>query len=397
MTDSNLIPTFSLKERDSRWHRVRQRMAAAKLDCLIGFPNQGRFEQLQANTRYLTQIGGYATEVAVVFPLEAEVTTFVQSANDVDFWSFVQNWIPDVRNARRLWSDPIIKRLKELKLPPRSRVGVIGLTGLIRAPEGVVPWFMFEKVKEAFPDLEFVSATEVVLESRAVKSAEEIAFIEKAEVIAETAVNEMFAIARAGVPENVLYAEMMRSMITNGGELPTMIYWISGEPELRHLVPTPRKLKAGDMISNEIEAKYAGYIAQINAPAIVGPVPDRLHRIYETATKLFEDLCPLVLPGKKMTDLGKEYVEIVKGLGFNPAPWPMHGRGLGDDLPVMQNPLAESDMVFEEGHVLIFKPGMIPRDGAADANERVGDTVVVTKTGARRLGKRPLAMTEIPL
>jgi Xaa-Pro aminopeptidase len=397
MNDSELIPTFSVRERDDRWTRVRKRMAQDKLDCLVGFPNQGRFEQLQANTRYLTQIGGYATEVAVVFPLDGEVTAFVQSANDVDFWSVAQNWITDVRNARRLWSDPIIKRLKELKLGPRSRVGVIGLKGLIRAPEGVVPWLMFEKVKESFPQVEFVNATEVLLETRAVKSAEEIAFIEKAEELAETAVNEMFAIARAGVRENVLYAEMVRSMIANGGELPTMIYWISGEPGLRHLVPTPRKLKAGDMIHNEIEAKRAGYIAQIGAPAIVGSVPDRLHRIYEKAAKLFDELCPLVLPGKKMTDVGKEYVEIVKSMGCKPAPWPMHGRGLGDDLPVMQNPLAESDAVFEEGHVLIFKPGMIPTDGSEDANERVGDTVVVTKTGARRLGKRPLTMTEIPL
>jgi hypothetical protein len=51
-----LIPTFSRAERDQRWALVRKRMKDAGLDCLVGFPNGGRFEQLQANTRYLTQM-----------------------------------------------------------------------------------------------------------------------------------------------------------------------------------------------------------------------------------------------------------------------------------------------------------------------------------------------------
>jgi hypothetical protein len=77
--------------------------------------------------------------------------------------------------------------------------------------------------------------------------------------------------------------------------------------------------------------------------------------------------------------------------------WPFHGRGLGDDLPVMPNAASASDAVFEEGHVLILKPGAVPQDQGDDAGERAGDTVVVTSAGARRLGKRPLRISEIPL
>ena len=87
MTEQSLIPGFSLAERERRWRLVRRRMAEENLDCLIGFPNQGRFEQLQANTRYLVPIGGFATEVAVVFPLDDEVTAIVQTARDVGWWS----------------------------------------------------------------------------------------------------------------------------------------------------------------------------------------------------------------------------------------------------------------------------------------------------------------------
>jgi Xaa-Pro aminopeptidase len=396
MMQEMLIPTFSRAERDRRWGLVRRRMAEQRLDALIGFPNGGRFEQLQANTRYLTQMGGFACEIGVAFPFEGEVTGFVQSARDIAWWGETQDWIGDLRNCRRLWSDAMIARLKELPLA-QGRVGVIGLKGLIRAPEGVVPWLMFERVKEAFPKVEFVSATEIVLETRAVKSAEEIAFITEAERLAERAADAMLAIAREGVAENVLYAEMVKTMLAGGGELPTMIYWGAGpKPVSAHLVPSRRKLRAGDVLSNEIEAKYGGYVAQVAAPAVVGPIPADYQKLFETALGIFDRLCDTIRPGARLVDVGRAYQAMVQDAGYKPMSWPFHGRGLGDDLPVMPNASAASDAVFAEGHVMILKPGLVPPGESEDAGERAGDTVVVTKDGCGRLGQRPLRMTQLP-
>ncbi|HXP75080.1 MAG TPA: M24 family metallopeptidase [Stellaceae bacterium] len=397
MMDDALVPTFSRAERDRRWGLVRRRMMDERLDCLVGFPNGGRFEQLQANTRYLTQMGGFACEIGVAFPADGDVTAFVQSPRDIAWWSRAQDWIGDLRNCRRLWSDGMIARLKELKLE-RGRIGVIGLKGLIRAPEGVVPWLMFERLREAFPNAEFVSATEIVLETRAVKSAEEIGFIREAERLAELAVESMLAIAREGVAENVLYAELVKTMIANGGELPTMIYWGAGpRPTSEHLVPSRRKLARGDVLSNEIEAKYGGYIAQVAAPAVVGPIPPDHHASFEAARRIFDRLCSLIRPGVQLADIGRAYQGMVEEAGFKPMSWPFHGRGLGDDVPVMANASLASDAVFAEGHVMILKPGVVPRNGAEDAGERAGDTVLVTADGCRRLGQRPLGIAELPL
>jgi Xaa-Pro aminopeptidase len=397
MTDDTLIPTFSRAERDRRWGLIRARMAEQRLDCLIGFPNGGRFEQLQANTRYLTQMGGFACEIGVAFPREGEVTAFVQSPRDIAWWTRAQDWIGDLRNCRRVWSEAMIARLKELKLE-RGRIGVIGLKGLIRAPEGVVAWLTFERVKEALPQAEFVSATDIVLETRAVKSAEEIAFIGEAERLAELAVESMLSIAKAGVPENVLYAEMVKTMIANGGELPTMIYWGAGpKPAAAHLVPSRRKLEAGDVLSNEIEAKYGGYVAQVAVPAVVGPIPADHLQLFETGLAIFERLCPMIRPGVRLVDIGRAYQGMVQEAGYKPMSWPFHGRGLGDDVPIMPNASANSDAAFAEGHVMILKPGVVAPDEPEDAGERAGDTVLVTKDGCRRLGRRPLRMAQIPL
>ena len=398
MTTPDLIPTFTFAERDRRWRLVRQRMKDDGLDCLVGFPNGGRFEQLQANTRYLVPIGGFATEVGLVFPFDSDVTAIVQTPRDVDWWSTAQDWVTDLRPCRRHWSEGVIARLGELDLDKNARVGVIGLSGLTRAPEGVVPWVTFENVKSAFPNIEFVNGTSVILETRAVKSAEEIAFIEKAEMLAEMAVESMFEIARAGVSENVLYAAMIQTMIANGGELPTMVYWGAGQgASPSHLVPSTRPLAPGDILSNEIEAKYGGYIAQICAPAVVGPVPAAHQKLFDVTLDIFERLCPMIRPGVPISEIGRTYLAMVRDMGYAPAPWPLHGRGLGDDLPVLPSVTTESDAFFEDGHVLILKPGAIPSGGDENAAERAGDTVIVTRDGARRLGHRPLAITEIPI
>ena len=392
-----LVPAFSRSERDRRWGLVRRRMMERRLDCLIGFPNGGRFEQLQANTRYLTQMGGFACEIGVAFPLDGDVTAFVQSPRDIAWWRRAQDWIGDLRNCRRLWSEAMIARLKELKLE-RGRIGVIGLKGLIRAPEGVVPWYMFERVKEAFPKAEFESATDIVLETRAVKSAEELGFVREAERLAELAVESMLAIAHEGQAENVLYAELVKTMLANGGELPTMIYWGAGpRPASEHLVPSRRKLARGDVLSNEIEAKYGGYVAQVAAPAVVGPVPQEHRAQFDAALGIFDRLCTMIRPGVRLAEIGRSYQAMVRDAGLKPMSWPFHGRGLGDDLPAMANAAVESDAIFAEGHVMILKPGVVPLAGSEDTGERAGDTVVVTAQGCRRFGQRPLSIAEIPL
>ena len=395
MTSDMLIPMFSIAERTRRWEKVRALMTDAQLDCLVGFPNQGRFEQLQANTRYLIQIGGFQTEVAVVFPLEGETTAIVQTPRDIDWWSKAQNWVTDLRPSRRRWSDMVVARLKELGATAR-RVGVIGLKGLVRAPEGVVPWQMFENLRAALPSTEFVDATQLLLAARAVKSAEEIGFIENAERIGEAAVEALLRTARPGVAENVVYAAMVETMISRGGELPTMIYWGAGQgPTGAHLYPSSRKLQPGDQLHNEIEAKWGGYIAQVSAPAVIGAVPAEERALHRAALEIFEGLCSAIRPKVPLRTVGQIYQRMAKDVGLKPTSWPFHGRGLGDDLPVMPSGGTETDAVFEEGNVLILKPGVVAPNGSELAAARAGDTVVVGANGARRLGRRSLDISEI--
>jgi Xaa-Pro aminopeptidase len=68
----------------------------------------------------------------------------------------------------------------------------------------------------------------------------------------------------------------------------------------------------------------------------------------------------------------------------------MHGRGAGDDGPIItphaRNPKQLATQI-RENMVFICKPSAISADGEYTC--QWGDTVVVTKNGGKRLGKRP--------
>lgn len=390
-----VIPTFSLAERDRRWSLLRAEMKKADLDALIALPNQGHWDQFGADTRYITQIGGAQTEVGCVLPLEGDVTAVVRGANEIEWWGLAQDWVADLRPSRRSYGEPIIERLKEIRA---ERVGVIALSGLVRAPEGVVPWGTIEKIRAALPNATFDNATNLMQEVRSVKSAEEVAFIEKAAAIIGKALDALIQHSKPGARENELIAEMLREIVREGGEPITMLLFGTGGPDVpwAQRVFTTRRLKPGDLINTEVEGKYAGYIAQALQPISLGPKPKDLERIF-TATKIiFDSMLEFLKPGTTFGAAVKFYQDEVKEAGYEPDGALMHGRGLGEDAPMIwgaRGDFPEKEQRLKEGHVFILKPAA--RQGFMRDSIRAGDTVVIEAGGARRLGKRELAFVSV--
>jgi Xaa-Pro aminopeptidase len=390
-----IIPTFSLQERDRRWSLLRQAMRTAGLHALISLPNEGHWDQFGADTRYMTQIGGTQTEVGAVLPLEGEVTAVVRGANEIEWWGLAQDWVNDIRPSRRSYGEPVIERLKETRA---ERVGVVGLSGLVRAPEGVVPWGTFEKIRQALPNIKFENATDFMQEVRSVKSAEEVAFIEKAADIIGKAIDVLIAHSKVGVRENELIAEMLREVVRQGGEPITMMLFGTGGPEVpwAQRVFTMRQLKAGDLINTEVEGKYAGYIAQALQPISLGPKPKELEKIFDATKVIFDKMLKFLKPGISFGAVVKFYQDEVHAAGYEPDGALMHGRGLGEDAPMLWGArldFPEKEATLKEGHVFILKPAC--RQGFMRDSIRAGDTVAIEAGGAKRLGKRELKFVAV--
>jgi len=398
------LPKFSRDERTRRWDRVRKLMSQHQLEAIIGFPNQSHWDQFQADIRYLTHIGGHQTEVAVVFPESGEVTAFVRGANEVEWWRIAQDWLTDIRPSRRSWGEPMAERMNELKLG-QARIGVSGLSGLLRAPEGTVVSGMIEKLKKTFPKAQFENATELLQDARSVKGPEEVAWIERAAAILDKVVEAILAKAKPGVMENEMVATIWHTIIANGGDYPSMTHWGAGVdvPWASRIAPH-RPLQAGDMINTELEAKYGGYIAQTVQAACLGRIPLELKRAFDVSVKVFDALVKFMKPGVTFREVVIYYRKLVQESGHIPKGMLLHGRGIGEDRPqiagevegdVYNSPtyLMHLDLPLVEGNVFVLKPGAMPAD--APDSIRCGDTVVIGKEGARRLGKRKFTFPEL--
>ena len=86
-------------------------------------------------------------------------------------WPTVQDWVTDVREARRNYGKVIVERLKELNVE-RGRIGITGLGEVegTRTPEGTIFYGTWKQIREAFPHAQLVDATAILDEVRYVKS-----------------------------------------------------------------------------------------------------------------------------------------------------------------------------------------------------------------------------------
>ena len=389
-----MIPQLSIQERDRCYKIVRAEMAQHGIDCLLLPANTGRWEQLQGDSRYLTTIGGFATEVFTAFPREGEVTAFI--FNRAAWWKQAQKWVADVRDGRNRWGQNAIERINELGLQ-KGTIGISGLAGLFRAPEGIIPYSSVKAIQDAFPQAKIVNATEMMQEIRAVKSAEEVSMLERSAAIVEKTIEAMVQHANPGVSEKELYGAMVHAMLANGGELPTL-FVLSAGPGLSNssFVPTDYRIQKGDRIIDEIEAKYGGYAAQAVCPVVIGTPDNEYQKMIDISRACFDTILGAMKPGVTFGALFDVYKRTVEEQGKGKYLWNhpmMHARGLGDDGPAV---LGDKDLErfskiqLQTGMTFILKPQVRPVEGKGRAS--LGDTVTVTESGARRLGKRELQL-----
>ena len=383
------LPRLSLAERDRRYAAVRAAMAENGLDCILAPENTGEWDACQPDVRYLTAIGGGGTAAAAVFPAMGEPTAIVREPRRVDFWRAAQGWIGDIRATREgRWGEAMASALSD-HCGNRARVGIAGLERVLRFPDGMMSSGELRALQQAFPEAEFVDATALMHDIRQVKSAEEIALIERAQECADAIGEAVFEHARAGVSEHALYAEMMAAHIRGGGEVPAMLLvGIGKAPSQTFLMPTFRALEEGDILICESEIKYAGYMAQSVEAVSLGPPGADYARMFEASLACFEMLLEAFRPGVPYAELIRLWGAHMEEAGLGAAPTMGHGLGLGQDGPTTRPGGDAQGRTVEAGHCFILKPWATSADGARAI--RAGNTVVVGENGARRLGRLPM-------
>jgi Xaa-Pro aminopeptidase len=414
-------PVFSLTERNRRWDAVRANMARPQwnLDAIITPGSDG----LGNHARYLTQIVIQKYSQAapeVLFPRDPAkpVIAHISGTRHVDEWTRrlkPNGWMSDGKLVLRAetGAEALAKLLAaEGYNRPGTRIGVAKLKGSRFDPEGLVSYTWFERLKAALPGVVLLpidqfppqvgNDTGPIEDAAMSKGPEEQEVLRKAVELNQRGLSAAIEAARNGAPRQAdLWWACFHEMYTGAGEdivRLSMGFDAGGNASLGE--PTDYPVRMGQICNQEISSAYQGYGSQINHAFFIGsrstPGFEYYRAAVELLAKVIERAIAFIQPGKTtygdfLSNNEKTFKELgEKGTGLN-----THGGGLG--LLSRPRQSAEDNLVvMQPGHAFDFKPAVtLDRASTKDVGEKnrpvqIGESILVTRNGAVRLGTRPL-------
>jgi Xaa-Pro aminopeptidase len=409
-TDRPLVgpgPRLSLGERDRRWAGLRRLMRERGLDAIVVGSFQGR-ERLE------TYLIDDFLDAVVVLPLESEPVVLAFATGRVSR-SFeaqrqgVELWLQDYRigagGAR------VGAVLAERGLVA-GRIGLVGLGPTAPGEmEGLMPLGFHRSLVAAVPRAALEDFTTVMTDFMLVKSDEELALVRHAAAVTEQACAVMSEVARPGVSEAEVYAEVLREIHRNGCEVrypflslqsgPNNIGW--GVPRWTFRAEPPRVLQAGDVVQAEIHTLYGGQEAQAQMSVALDPVHPDLLRCEAVARASYEAGLRAVAPGVRFADVVRAMEEPIARAGCWSKTPLLHTMTFGATgfTAVNRKPLEgtpEGAIEFQASPgvrrgELLLEPGMClelePNACLGLRRINIGGAVLVTAAGAQALNERP--------
>lgn len=369
------------EERDRRHARLRAAMAEARLDGLLAFAPAWRRE----NVRYLT---GAALRSAVAFaylPADGEPAAFVAGPADAAAVR-AAGAVDDVEVLESADMGALVARLR--RDAPRGRIGV--------AHDELVPYAIGQRLRDALPDAELVSATGLMDRARLVKSDWEIAQIRHAATLCDLGWRAFLDAMAPGVAEFELVAEVEAALKAAGAEDNFMLI-ASGRDDVRGMTPpSARRLAPGDMVRTELTPQWRGYWAQICRSAVLGAGSPAQHDSWSIFEEAVASGLEAVRPGATAHDVAKAENDVFRrhGLGRYCSSEYTRVRGHGHGLHLDEFPVIEgAETVLERNVVLIVHPNTYTPIAGYHV---LGDPVIVTADGYEPLLGTERGLAEVP-
>jgi len=390
------IPQPSLKERDRRWQRVREEMKYWDLDCLLVWGSDAQFSLCEVNFRYLTAIPSQGRSL-VIFPRKGEPIAFVGTGHDT-FESICYTWVKDVRLIPALAD--VVAAIKELGFE-KSRIGRIG--NVSNYWDFIQQYPIWTDVQESFPEAKFIDAAPLLWKIELIKSPEEIALLYEAGKIARKVYDALLDVAKPGVKECELYGEMLRALVSNGGEPNSMLLMDSGNPAFAHPKHPPvsnRRIEKGDMIVVEYHTKYAGMVTHTERTVSIGEPSREAKELYGVCKEAYFASLESMTPGTTLKAATEALRAPVNKAGYSYLECGYHSHGCtSGGFPSYNDPdnnlddvayvIIHENMVFTQ-EVDLYNPKWKRGGGAV-----LADSFVVTDKGAMVLADIPVELAVV--
>lgn len=243
-----------------------------------------------------------------------------------------------------------------------------------------LPVLQYRKIAEALPGIETVPAAGIAVRIRMVKDAEEIRSLKRAGEITDGVFQYALSIAKPGMKEITLSAELKYYMAKQYLAQPAFEFIIaSGENgSMPHAIPSERAIAKGDMVTLDFGAEYKGYRSDMTRTFAVGAPSARMAEIYGIVLAAHLRAAEYLKPGaecRAVDAVARDYIrECGYGANFG------HGLGHGVGLQIHEQPNlnTRSEAILGPGMAVTNEPGIyLPGIGGV----RIEDTCIITQSG----------------
>jgi len=259
------------------------------------------------------------------------------------------------------------------------------------------------KLSSIFTFSVFSDVSKELMQTRMIKSAEEIEIIKNGARIADIGGEEIVKNINVGESElEIAIAardKMEREIAKTYPDAEYMDTWVWFQSGINtdgaHNPKTSRKLVSGDILSLNTFPMISGYYTALERTLFVDKVDDASLKAWEANIKVHKRGLELIRPGIKCSDICHELNELFAELGY------LHYRtfGYGHSFGVLSHfygresglELREDiDTVLEENMVISMEPMiMIPEGTPGAGGYREHDILVIGKNSAENITKFP--------
>ncbi len=366
-----LRPYFDWEpELSSRFTSLLHFAIDADCEALLVYASREHAEPFRYLTNFVPTLGDMW---AIVPDLDREQTScflnFDWELNEAARLSGIPDW-----HGRFDILPLVVEKIKQLDA---RRIAVLGLDR--------IPWRAYETLCSAFPGVEWVDLQPEFERMRRIKTPFEIHVLEEAARITDLALEEIREIARPGVTEKEISAQVLYTFYREGAEpafSPLVMGGLDTETAVIARSPRSRPLENGDTLMVDIGASLQGYQVDVARTIVLGNPSAQQQKTWDTIIKTYNAVIQLAQPGVPCHKLHTAAQKIFQEAGAALIHRIGHGIGLATSFewPSLDCETA----LLQPGMTLAIEPGIYaPGVGAM----KLEDSIVITETGCEAISR----------
>jgi Xaa-Pro aminopeptidase len=269
--------------------------------------------------------------------------------------------------------------------------------------------FESHALQTAFPNITITDAHQAISSIRLLKDETEIALLQRAITISESALQRTIDGVLPGMSEKEIANRLKSLMLEEGadGFFFDPIVLSGGMAADPHGTPSEeRKLSPGDAVLIDFGAAYGGYSADITRTFFCKSVSDGHQEIYEAVLAANARGRELASDKIDAGTLDDRVTDVLRQSPFADMILHKTGHGLGLDVHEAPQIMTGNDAMLEPGMVFTIEPGLYNEPGmvftiepglykAGEIGVRIEDDVVIETGGSRSLSSFPRELTLI--